>query len=77
MVHLDGVDDTVIIRGTATPHAPDTRGGELLAAEFRRKYAAYAPEPDSWERGGLALVEPDAVLAWTDMPTATRWRFAR
>jgi nitroimidazol reductase NimA-like FMN-containing flavoprotein (pyridoxamine 5'-phosphate oxidase superfamily) len=77
VVHLDGVDDTVIVRGTATAHAPDPRVGELLAAEFRRKYPGYAPEPGSWKRGGLVLVQPDTVLAWTDMPTATRWRFTR
>lgn len=77
VVHLDGVDDTVIVRGVATPNAASRRVGELVAAEFRRKYPGYTPEPDSWERGGLVLVEPDAVLAWTEMPTATRWRFTR
>jgi hypothetical protein len=77
VVHLDGLDDTVIIRGVATPNAPSKLVGELVAAEFSRKYAGYAPERDRREHGGLVLVEPDAVLAWTDMPTVTRWRFAR
>ncbi len=77
VVHLDDADDAVIVRGTATPVVPSRRVAELLAAEYRRKYPGYEPGPDSWEGGGLFRVEPETVLAWKEMPTATRWRFAR
>ena len=28
-----------------------------------------------WDEGGLHRIEPRVMLAWRDMPTATRWRF--
>ena len=76
-VHLDGVDDVVLIRGRATPAAPDAELGNALAASFHEKYAGYAPKPSDWDHGGLVRVEPETLLAWRDMPTATRWRFVR
>jgi hypothetical protein len=38
-----------------------------VAAEYRRKYAqdGYAPQPDQWDKGGLFVVVPKTVLAWT------------
>jgi hypothetical protein len=75
-VHLDGVDDVVLIRGRATPAAPDGELGTALAAAFHEKYPDYEPGPADWDRGGLVRIEPATLLAWRDMPTATRWRFA-
>jgi hypothetical protein len=75
-VHLDGVDDVVLIRGRATPAAPDAELGTALAAAFHEKYPGYAPGPADWDDGGLVRVEPATLLAWREMPTATRWRFA-
>lgn len=75
-VHLDGVDDVVFVRGRATPAAPDPDLGAALAAAFRAKYHGYDPGPTDWVGGGLIRVEPGTLLAWRDMPTATRWRFA-
>jgi hypothetical protein len=52
-----------------------------LARAMHDKYHAleplYEPAPDSWDEGGLIEVVPRSVLAWKDMPTATRWRFLR
>jgi hypothetical protein len=76
-VHLDDADDVVIVWGTAVPFVPDRRVGGLLAAEFSGKYPGYTPEPEGWDEGGLVRVEPETVLAWQAMPTATRWRFPR
>jgi hypothetical protein len=76
LVHLDGVDDAVIIRGLAVPVAPDAELGAALAAAFHAKYPDYAPGPTDWDDGGLVRVEPTTLLAWRDMPTATRWRFS-
>ena len=39
------------------------------------KYRGYDPEPDAWDHGGMYRVVPHTVLAWGEMPTATRWRF--
>jgi nitroimidazol reductase NimA-like FMN-containing flavoprotein (pyridoxamine 5'-phosphate oxidase superfamily) len=76
LVHLDGVDDAVIIRGQARPVAPDAELGTALAAAFHAKYPDYSPGPTDWNDGGLIRIEPTTLLAWRDMPTATRWRFS-
>jgi hypothetical protein len=81
VVHLDGVEDTLIVRGVADriPSDPAFRTG--LATAMQRKYggpeSGYIPEPDRWDLGSAWMIVPEFVLAWTDMPTATRWRFAR
>jgi hypothetical protein len=75
-VHLDGVDDVVLIRGRATLAAPDPDLGAALAAAFKAKYHGYEPGPTDWDGGGLIRVEPVTLLAWREMPTSTRWRFA-
>ncbi|HXG26902.1 MAG TPA: pyridoxamine 5'-phosphate oxidase family protein [Candidatus Binatia bacterium] len=76
-VHLDDVNDVVLIRGTAVEIAPSRRLGEALAAAMGGKYSGYDPTPDSWDHGGMWRIEPEAVIAWTTMPTASRWRFGR
>jgi Pyridoxamine 5'-phosphate oxidase len=76
-VHLDGVNDAVIVRGRAVEVRPDGDLGGALAAAMSGKYKGYDPEPDSWDDGGMWRIEPETVLAWTEMPTATRWRFAQ
>lgn len=77
VVHLDNVDDVVIVIGRAAPERPDPSLGRLLADAYHLKYGDYQPEPDSWSAGGLVRIDPERVLAWREMPTATRWRFAR
>jgi hypothetical protein len=76
-VHLDDVDDVVLIRGTAVEIRPSRELGEALAAAMHGKYPGYTPTPDSWDQGGMWRIEPETVIAWTQMPTSTRWRFAR
>jgi nitroimidazol reductase NimA-like FMN-containing flavoprotein (pyridoxamine 5'-phosphate oxidase superfamily) len=73
-VHLDNADDAVMVRGRAAAVRPDTDLGGELAAAFAAKYANYGPSPHAWDEGGLIRIDPDTVLAWRDMPTATRWR---
>jgi hypothetical protein len=75
-VHLDGVDDVVLVRGRATPAAPDAELGTVMAVAFHEKYPGYEPGPTDWDHGGLIRVEPVTLLAWREMPTATRWRFS-
>jgi hypothetical protein len=74
-VHLDDVNDVVLIRGTAVEISPPPELGQALAAAMSAKYDGYEPTPDSWDNGGMWRIEPDTVMAWTTMPTATRWRF--
>ena len=77
-VHLDDVNDVVLVRGRAVEVVkPDRELGEGLAAAMGGKYAGYDPTPDSWDAGGMWRIDPSSVIAWTTMPTATRWRFPR
>ena len=76
-VHLDGVNDALIIHGQAVDCRPDEGLGRELADAFARKYSGYTPNPGDWRNGGLHRIEPSVMLAWRDMPTATRWRFDR
>jgi hypothetical protein len=75
LVHLDGVNDAVIVRGEAVMIVPPRELGSALAAAFHTKYSGYDPEPGGWDGGGLIRVAPSTLLAWGDMPTATRWRW--
>jgi hypothetical protein len=74
-VHLDGVNDALIVHGRALECRPDSGLGARLAAIFKAKYTSYAPGAHDWDEGGLHRLEPSVMLAWRDMPTATRWRF--
>lgn len=75
-VHLDGTGDVVIVRGRAQDIVPGPALGAEIAAAMHEKYGDYDPSPTEWDEGGLIRVVPRTVLAWRDMPTATRWRFA-
>ena len=46
-------------------------------AEIRRGLRRLRAEPDRWDQGSAWRIAPESVLAWRDMPTATRWRFNR
>jgi hypothetical protein len=74
-VHLDGVNDALIVHGRAADCRPESELGQQLAAAFAAKYTDYRPDPREWDGGGLHRLEPRVMLAWRDMPTATRWRF--
>ena len=80
VVHLDGVNDTIIVRGVAERIPSDPEFRQRLATAMKAKYGGqysdYEPEPDRWDHGSAWRVAPESVLAWRDMPTATRWRFS-
>jgi nitroimidazol reductase NimA-like FMN-containing flavoprotein (pyridoxamine 5'-phosphate oxidase superfamily) len=67
-LHLESGDQVVIVEGVgrAFDH-PEAGTAEAVAAEYRCKYAqdGYAPQPDQWDKGGLFVVVPKTVLAWT------------
>jgi hypothetical protein len=79
VVHLDGINDALIVRGKAERVPADHAFRQRLAAAMKAKYGGgypdYEPEPDRWDKGSAWRIEPESVLAWRDMPTATRWRF--
>jgi hypothetical protein len=76
-VHLDDVNDVVLVRGVAVEIQPSRELGEALARAMGGKYSGYSPTPDSWDNGGMWRIEPETVIAWMDMPSSTRWRFPR
>ncbi len=82
VVHVERGDDVVILEGSAEHlENPDRSLAEQLAAAFGAKYGPkynYHPKPDSWREGGLYIVQPSVVLAWTRFPEdCTRWRFGK
>lgn len=79
VVHLDGINDALIVRGVAEKIPADAGLRQRLAAAMKAKYGGanpdYVPEPERWDKGSAWRINPESVLAWRDMPTATRWRF--
>lgn len=83
-ITLESGTNVVIVEGdsVAMSAAPDGLGARL--AEAFGKYAdkGFQPEPTSWasptDAGGLRVVTPRRVLAWSSFPTdCTRFTFAR
>jgi len=81
VIHLESCHEVVIVEGESVRPMPiEGELGERLAGEYARKYGEqYSPEPDSWSdpiAGGMRVVQPEKVLAWTDFPKdLTRYTF--
>jgi pyridoxine/pyridoxamine 5'-phosphate oxidase len=78
-IHLESGDDEVIFRGQVDQiNGRDREFSTRLAAAYTAKYKhkGYAPAPDTWDEGGLYVVRPYVVFAWTNFPEdTTRWIF--
>jgi nitroimidazol reductase NimA-like FMN-containing flavoprotein (pyridoxamine 5'-phosphate oxidase superfamily) len=77
-VHLDGVDDVVIVEGEAEilPGASKDLA-ERLAAASRAKFPEYGITADSYTGPGTIAIRPRKVVAWTDFgQNPSRFRFA-
>ena len=78
-IHLESGDDVVIFRGEVEQingrnRIFSTRLAAAYAAKYKHK--GYAPAPDTWDSGGLYVVRPRVVFAWTNFPQdTTRWIF--
>lgn len=74
-VHLENGTQPVILNGTSVPSAkPSPEFGKKLSQEYKKKYTelGYAPEPNSWDGGGLFVFTPRECIAWskfTEDPT--------
>lgn len=68
-LHLESGSDVVIVEGHAA--AVDKVTPELgveIARAYTEKYAkvGYSPTPDQWDGGGLYVITPRQVMAWTN-----------
>jgi hypothetical protein len=74
-LHLESGTQAIILEGIAEPAGkPSAEFGRRLSREFKKKYSdlGYAPEPDSWNAGGLFVFTPRQCIAWskfTEDPT--------
>jgi PPOX class probable F420-dependent enzyme len=74
-LHLESGEEVVIVEGNGSEIAkPDPALAQQIAAAYTQKYQpdGYAPQPDQWNEGGLFVITPRVVLAWTkftDDPT--------
>ncbi len=78
-VHLDGIDDVVILDGEAKTldHGVDPELAARLAAESNRKFPEYGMKADDYigKPAGFAI-RPVTALAWRRFPTdLTKFRF--
>jgi nitroimidazol reductase NimA-like FMN-containing flavoprotein (pyridoxamine 5'-phosphate oxidase superfamily) len=76
-VHLDGVDDVVIVDGEAEVlNGLDDDTAERLAGVSRAKFPEYGMTAASFKGPGPIAVRPRKVIAWTDFTKdPTRFTF--
>jgi len=81
-LHLEDGAAATIVHGLSEQAEPVSGDwGIRLSDEFSRKYApTYTPGPDAWAgeaAGGLRVLRPETVLAWTGFPNdMTRFTFS-
>jgi nitroimidazol reductase NimA-like FMN-containing flavoprotein (pyridoxamine 5'-phosphate oxidase superfamily) len=76
-IHLDGVDDVVIVDGEAETvrHMDDDLAGRLAAAS-NAKFPEYGMTAAFYKSNGAIVVRLRKVVAWTDFTrNPTRFRF--
>jgi nitroimidazol reductase NimA-like FMN-containing flavoprotein (pyridoxamine 5'-phosphate oxidase superfamily) len=76
-VHLDDVDDVLIVEGDAEIMETVEAGlAERLAAASNAKFPEYRRTPEAYVSGGAIAIRPRKVVAWTDITKdPTRFRF--
>ena len=76
-VHLDGVDDVVLIEGDAEVLAQlDGELAERLATASNAKFPEYGMTADFYRRNGAIAIRLRKVIAWTDITRdPTRFTF--
>ncbi len=78
-VHLEDGMKVVVLHGDALEIKGIERSlAERLSAAYTAKYQelGYAPEPNTWDSGGVYRVQLKRAFAWTKFPQdTTRWEF--
>ena len=67
-VNLESGTQAIMLEGTSVPaEKPSRELGRKLSQEYKKKYKdfGYAPEPNSWDAGGLFVFTPRQCIAWT------------
>jgi len=67
-VHLESGTEAIILEGTSEPaEKPSLELGRKLSTAYKKKYEdlGYAPEPNSWDDGGLFVFTPRQCIAWS------------
>jgi nitroimidazol reductase NimA-like FMN-containing flavoprotein (pyridoxamine 5'-phosphate oxidase superfamily) len=77
-IHLDGVDDVVILEGEAdVMNAMGDRLAERLALASNAKFAEYGMTPAVYKSQGAIAIRVRKVVTWSDITrNPTRFRFA-
>ena len=77
-VHLDGVDDVIIVEGEAEVLAriPDADLAARLAAASNAKFPEYGMTAAVYRARGAIVIRPRKVVTWTDISKdPTRFQF--
>lgn len=81
VLNLESGSEVTIVEGRSLRADPiEGDLGSRLAVEYGRKYGPeYTPSPDQWSdeiAGGMRIIVPNKVMAWTDFPNdLTRFTF--
>lgn len=76
-VHLDGVDDVVIVEGEAEIlTGMDDDLAERVAAASNAKFPEYGMTAATYQKAGAIAIRPRKVITWSDITkNPTRFRF--
>lgn len=75
-VHIGDGQEAIIVEGTVEIQKPTQETAERLSEEMFAKYPQYGRLEPSMYMGGVSVLRPRRVLAWTVLfENATRFRF--
>lgn len=76
VVHIGDGQEAIIVEGTVKIEKPDKAFAQRLADESFAKYPQYGRDKPEVFMGGVSVLRPRRVLAWTSFTeNATRFRF--
>lgn len=67
-VNLESGTEAIILEGTSVAaEKPSPEFAQKLSQAYKKKYRdfGYAPEPNSWDQGGLFVFTPRQCIAWS------------
>jgi general stress protein 26 len=76
VVHIGDGQEAIIVEGAVEIEKPTQQQASRLADESSAKYPLYGRMDPSMYMGGVSVLRPRRVLAWTSFTeNATRFRF--